>query len=273
MYITVQFKINIVFFIVPNLVIFLHSFSTIVTERLHQQHHFQAFISYARHLIHGMADCHLHSQAIITWVLLFGQSWKSAKPGQIDSAFLFTPPVRWHWQGKLMRAFKVACHSNVWLQFLIRAARKLSRAFTLYVELGRAKNINSEEMNVTTVLGWPLTWTLILLVKPSISDESHSKKKAQTPFSPEENVLRWLFRLIFTCQKEFWKTGIILEYVGLLSKVWHPWAEEASTSFLPRICLRDETCRPLKFYGSAVNTHHSGSIINSCVQTGHAECW
>lgn len=182
MYITVQFKINIVFFIVPNLVIFLHSFSTIVTERLHQQHHFQAFISYARHLVHGMADCHLHSQAIITWVLLFGQSWKSAKPGQIDSAFLFTPPVRWHWQGKLMRAFKVACHSNVWLQFLIRAARKLSRAFTLYVELGRAKNINSEEMNVTTVLGWPLTWTLILLVKPSISDDSHSKKKHKRRF-------------------------------------------------------------------------------------------
>lgn len=52
-----------------------------------------------------------------------------------------------------MPAFKVACHSNVWLQFLIGAARKLSGALPLYVELGRAKNINSEEMNVTTDLG------------------------------------------------------------------------------------------------------------------------
>lgn len=93
-----------------------------------------------------------------------------------STPLVFAPPVRWHWQQSPTWAFKAACHSNVWLQFLIWAARKLSRAFALYVEMGRAKNMIPDKMNVTTGRSWPLTPTLILLVKPSISDESYWQK-------------------------------------------------------------------------------------------------
>lgn len=202
-------------------------------------------------------------------MLLFGQSWKSAEPGQIDSALLFTPPVRWHWQGKLKPAFKVACHGNVWLQFLIQVTWKLSRAFTLYVELGRAKNINSEEMNVTTDLGWPLTWTLILLVKPSISDESHRKNVVFSGRKCVTVVVSAYFHLSEIVLKDWNHPWICRSSFQSVASVGGKRKHFLSTRDLPKRWK----CRPLKFYERAVGTHLSGSIINSCVQTDNAECW
>lgn len=267
-----QFKINIVFFIVPNIVIHIPSWfshhrdwNATPTAPFPSLYFLRSPPSPWHGGLSPSQPGNYYLSAVIWSVVKV--CWTRAN----RLAFLFTPPVRWHWQGKLMRAFKVACHSNVWLQFLIWAARKLSRAFTLYVELGRAKNINSEEMNVTTDLGWTLTRTLILLVKPSISDESHSKKKHKCRFLRKKTCYGGYLCLFSPVRKSSER----LESSSNMSAFFPKRGVRGrrKQAFLPRICLRDETCRPLKFYGSAVVTHHSGSIINSCAQTDNAECW